>query len=95
MKIATKTACRGNRLGFFIIIILIVLRYKILKNNLSFNFSWKELLPQIFKIVSEIKVLTADGLEMTGAEYQEMIITDICRCKVQLNITVPLALMFR
>ncbi|VVC36857.1 Hypothetical protein CINCED_3A015403 [Cinara cedri] len=57
--------------------------------------SWKELLPQIFKIISEIKVLTADGLEMTGAEYQEMIITDICRCKVQTNITVPLALMFR
>lgn len=60
-----------------------------------FNFSWKELIPQIFKIVSEIKLLTADGIQMTGAEYKELIITDICRRKVQSNITVSLALMFR
>lgn len=46
-------------------------------------------------MVSEIKVIITEGLEMTGAEYKEMIITDICRSKVQTNITVPLALMFR
>lgn len=57
--------------------------------------SWKELFPHILKIVSEIKLIRTEELEMTGADYKEMIITDICRFKVQPNISVALALMFR
>uniref|UniRef100_A0A2H8TUM8 Fanconi anemia group I n=1 Tax=Melanaphis sacchari TaxID=742174 RepID=A0A2H8TUM8_9HEMI len=57
--------------------------------------SWKELLPHILKIVSEIKLIRTEEIEMTGADYKEMIITDICRFKVQPNISVALALMFR
>lgn len=53
------------------------------------------MIPQILRILSEVKLLRTEGLEMSGAEYKEMIITDICRCKVQTNITVALALMFR
>jgi len=60
-----------------------------------FYFSWKELFPHILKIVSEIKLIRTEELEMTGADYKEMIITDICRFKVQPNISVALALMFR
>lgn len=52
-------------------------------------------MPQILKMISEVKVVRTEGLEMTGIEYKEMIITDICRFKVQTNIIVPLALMFR
>jgi len=51
--------------------------------------------PHILKIVSEIKLIRTEELEMTGADYKEMIITDICRFKVQPNISVALALMFR
>ncbi|XP_050438236.1 Fanconi anemia group I protein-like [Adelges cooleyi] len=57
--------------------------------------SWKELIPQILKILSEVKTLRTEGLELTGAEYKEMIIKDICRYRVELNSIVPLALMFR
>lgn len=46
-------------------------------------------------MVSEIKLINTEGLEMTGAEYKELIITDICRYKVETGITVHLALMFR
>lgn len=46
-------------------------------------------------MVSEVHVLTADGLEMTGSDYKEMIITDICRYNVQTNIAIAIALMFR
>lgn len=46
-------------------------------------------------MISEIKVLTVGGLEMTGAEYKEMIIIDICRNKIQTNVTVPVAFMLR
>jgi len=46
-------------------------------------------------MVSEIKIILTEGLEMSGSEYKEMIITDICRHKVKSNIIVPLALMFR
>jgi len=53
------------------------------------------LIPQILKIVSEIKTISTEGLEMSGADYKEMIISDICRFKAQSNIIVPLALMFR
>lgn len=52
-------------------------------------------MPQILKMISEIKVVRTEGLEITGTEFKEMIITDICRFKVQTNITVALALMFR
>lgn len=57
--------------------------------------SWKELFPHILKIVSEIKLIRTEEFEMSGADYKEMIITDICRSKVQPNISVALALMFR
>jgi len=53
------------------------------------------LFPHILKIVSEIKLIRTEELEMTGADYKEMIITDICRFKVQPNISVALAVMFR
>jgi len=53
------------------------------------------LFPHILKIVSEIKLIRTEEFEMSGADYKEMIITDICRFKVQPNISVALALMFR
>lgn len=40
-------------------------------------------------------MLTVDGIEMTGLVYKENIITDICHYKVQTNIVVALAAMFR
>lgn len=58
-------------------------------------FSWKELIPQILKMVSEIKTLSTEEIEMSGADYKEMIITDMCRSKVQSKIAIPLALMYR
>ncbi|XP_050532964.1 Fanconi anemia group I protein-like isoform X2 [Daktulosphaira vitifoliae] len=56
---------------------------------------WKEIMPQILKIISEEKSLKIESLELSGADYKEMIIKDICHFKVESDIIVPLALMFR
>jgi len=87
-----KTVFRGNSTHITIIIYLF---FFLPYFKIYFYFSWKELFPHILKIVSEIKLIRTEEFEMSGGDYKEMIITDICRFKVQPNISVALALMFR
>lgn len=57
--------------------------------------SRKELISRFLKMISEIKVLTVEYLEITGVKHKEIIITDIYHRKIQTNITVPVAFILR
>ncbi|XP_050526595.1 Fanconi anemia group I protein-like isoform X2 [Daktulosphaira vitifoliae] len=56
---------------------------------------WKELMPQMLKIISEENTVRTEGIELSGVDFKEKIIKDICCSKVDVDIILPLALMFR
>lgn len=67
----------------------------ILDSNENYVQSWKELIYHILKTISEIKVLTVEGLEITGVKYKEINITDTYCNKIQTNITTTVVFMLR
>ncbi|XP_055918883.1 Fanconi anemia group I protein [Eupeodes corollae] len=56
---------------------------------------WKDLLPETISVLSSVSTLDVNGMVISGSEYRDTIIKNICFMKWPTEILTPIADMFR
>lgn len=59
------------------------------------NSSWKDLLPELIKLLQNNDELLCNGVPMSGAEYREQCVRQICTMRWPGTVLTPIAMMFQ
>lgn len=57
--------------------------------------SWKDLLPEVMKLIGKRSTLLVNGIPMTGTAYRKMCVRTICTMRWISTALTPIAMMFR